>query len=50
MISTLLDVIGAACLIVFAYLLFPPAALAVGGLAALLASRQMTAAARGERR
>ena len=48
MLSTLLDLLGAGCLIAFAYLMFPPAALAVAGVLALVASRQMTA--RGVRR
>lgn len=46
MASTLLDLLGVACLAVFAYILFPPAALAVVGLAALLISRQMSYGAR----
>lgn len=36
--TTVLDVLGALCLIGFAYLLFPPAALAVTGALLLLAS------------
>lgn len=42
MISTLLDLVGVACLAAFAYILFPPAALAVVGLCAILISRTMT--------
>jgi hypothetical protein len=38
MLSTILDLLGAACLIGFAYLLFPPAALAVAGFLCLAAS------------
>lgn len=49
MVSTLLDLVGVICLALFAYLLFPPAALAVVGLAALLASRTLTRPARGVR-
>ena len=41
LLSTLLDVLGVTCLAAFAYVLFPPAALAVLGLFALLASRQL---------
>lgn len=41
MVSTLLDLVGVACLAAFAYILFPPAALAVVGLCALLISRQL---------
>lgn len=41
MVSTLLDLIGVVCLAAFAYILFPPAALAVLGLAALMISRQL---------
>lgn len=40
MLSTVLDVLGAVCLVGFAYLLFPPAALAVAGTLFLLASRK----------
>ncbi len=50
MVSTLLDLLGVSCLAVFAYLLFPPAALVVVGLAALFASRTMTLPARRARR
>lgn len=38
MLSTVLDLVGVVCLAVFAYLLFPPAALVVVGVAALVAS------------
>lgn len=37
--TTALDVIGAALLVSFAFLVWPPAALAVAGVACLLASR-----------
>ena len=40
MFSTLLDLLGATALAVFAWFVWPPAALLVVGLAALLASRQ----------
>ena len=50
MVSTLLDLIGVACLAAFAYVLFPPATLADIGLAALLISREMTHRRRGVRR
>jgi uncharacterized membrane protein len=40
MLTTVLDLLGAACLVGFAYLLFPPAALAVAGVLFLLASRK----------
>jgi hypothetical protein len=49
MVSTLLDLVGVLCLAAFAYLLFPPATLAVVGLAALLASRTLTRPVRGGR-
>lgn len=48
MLTTLLDLLGVACLIAFAYLMFPPAALAVAGVAALLISAR--SAPRGGRR
>ena len=38
MLSTALDIFGVACLSAFAWLLFPPAALVVVGVAALLTS------------
>lgn len=38
MLSTVLDLLGAVCLIGFAYLIFPPAALATAGLLCLAAS------------
>lgn len=37
-VSTLLDLLGLACLIGFAFLVWPPAALLVAGAAALLVS------------
>lgn len=40
MLTTVLDLLGAVCLVGFAYLLFPPAALAVAGVLFLLASRK----------
>lgn len=43
MLTTVLDLVGVACLVAFAFLLFPPAALAVAGLAALAASRRLAA-------
>lgn len=49
MVSTLLDLIGVTCLAAFAYMLFPPAALAVVGLAALFASRTLARPVRGGR-
>lgn len=42
MFTTLLDLLGVACLAAFAWFLWPPAALAVVGVLALLASRQLT--------
>lgn len=38
MLTTLLDLAGAACLVAGAYLVYPPAGLAVAGLALLAAS------------
>lgn len=38
MLTTALDLLGIACLAVFAFLVFPPAALLVLGVAALLVS------------
>lgn len=38
MLSTLLDLAGAVCLIAFAYLLFPPAALGVAAVLFFVAS------------
>ena len=38
MLTTALDLVGVACLATFAFLLFPPSALLVVGVAALFAS------------
>ena len=38
MVTTALDLLGALCLVAFAYLVFPPAALLVAGVGLLLAS------------
>lgn len=40
MLTTLLDLLGVAALAAFAWFIWPPAALLVVGLAALVASRQ----------
>ena len=42
MLSAVLELLGALCLVAFAYLIFPPAALAVAGVLFLLAGRQYT--------
>lgn len=46
MFTTLLDLAGVALLVSFAYVMFAPAALAVGGLACLLLSYRLTRAPR----
>lgn len=42
MLTTLLDLLGVALLVGFAYILFAPSALLVGGLACLVLSYRMT--------
>lgn len=42
MLTTILDLLGIALLVGFAYVLFAPAALAVAGLACLVLSYRMT--------
>lgn len=42
MVTTLLDLLGITLLVAFAYVMFAPAALAVGGFACLALSYRMT--------
>lgn len=42
MVTTILDLFGAGLLVAFAWFLWPPAALLVGGLALLIASQRLT--------
>lgn len=48
LLTTALDLIGAALLTAFAYFMYPPAALAVAGAALLLTSWRLTSAGRAD--